>query len=190
MRGPGRGQRKLSISRREEVRTLLLIGAVIVVPAAGAVFAISATSRADLSDLVPIGNSAGKPVILNWSTLLRDHPHALDAGFLFSADAPVQALGYMADGESACGEGERVQDFVLLPDAGNILHPAHRFGDQMIAVHLAQDVRVEFRSRALVWVFGTLRASAGDPAGAKPLYALERARVQPAERQEIRKYFK
>ena len=60
----------------------------------------------------------------------------------------------------------------------------------MIAVHLAQDVRVEFRSRALVWVFGTLRASAGDPAGAKPLYALERARVQPAERQEIRKYFK
>jgi hypothetical protein len=152
--------------------------------------AISATSRPDLSDLVPMGNSAGNDVILNWSTLLRDHPHALDAHSWPFAGAPVQALGYMAEGDYACVEGHRVQDFVLLPDAGNVLHPAHRFGDQMIAVHLPRDARVQFRSRALVWVWGTFRACAGDPVGPKPLYTLEHARVQPAETEQIRKYYK
>jgi hypothetical protein len=79
---------------------------------------------------------------------------------------------------------------VLLPEAGNLLHPAHRFGDQMIAVHLVPDARVRFSARALVWVRGTFRASAGDPAGAEPVYTLDRARVQPASKDEIRKYFK
>lgn len=161
-----------------------------IVPVAGALLAISATSRPDLSDLAPIGDSVGNDVVLNWSTLLRDHPHALGARSWPFAGAPVRALGYMAEGDYAGGEGERVQDFVLLPDAGNMVHPAHRFGDQMVAVHLAPDARVQFRSRALVWVSGTFRASAGDPVGPKPLYTLEHARVQPAEQEQIRKYFK
>jgi len=160
-----------------------------IIPVAGALLAISVTGRPDLSDLVPIGNSAGNYFVLNWSTLLRDHAHALDAGSPLFVGAPVQALGYMVEGDHASGDGAWVQDFVLLPEAGNLLHPAHRFGDQMIAVHPSPDVRVRFSSRALVWVWGTLRASAGDPAGSKPLYFLDRARVQPAEREDIRKYF-
>jgi hypothetical protein len=190
VRGPGRGKRKLSISRSEEVRTLLLIGAGLTIPLAGALLAISATSRPDLSDLVPIENSAQNHVLLNWSTLLRDHPHALVDGSSLFVGSPVQALGYMVEGDRAIGEGQWVQDFVLLPEAGNFLHPAHRFGDQMITVHLEPDTRVRFSSRALVWVGGTFRASAGDPAGSKPLYALERARIQTAETGEILKYFK
>ncbi|MGC9945400.1 MAG: hypothetical protein ABSF64_03295 [Bryobacteraceae bacterium] len=183
MRGPGRGKRKLSISRREEVRTLLLIGVGITIPIAGALFGVFATSRPDLSELVPIGN------VLNWSSLLRDHPHGLDTRSALFTGAPVQALGYMADGDHARSAGEWVQDFVLLPDAGNLLHPAHRFGDQMIAVHLTPNDRVRFSSRALVWVWGTFRAAAGGAAGAQPLYAIERARVLTAERADIRKYF-
>lgn len=190
MRGPGRGKRKLSISRKEEARTLLLIGAGVTIPLAGALLAISITGRPDLSDLVPIKNSAEGYVVLNWSTLLRDHPHALDAGSSLFNGASVQALGYMVESDRVNGEGEWVRDFVLLPEAGNLLHPAHRFGDQMITVHLASDARVRFSRRALVWVWGTFRATAGDPAGSKPLYAIERARVQPADRGEILKYFK
>jgi len=190
VRGPGRGKRKLSISRTEEVRTLLLIGAGIGIPLAGALLAISYTSRPDLSDLVPIGNSAGSYSVLTWSTLLRDHPHALDGGSSLFNGAPVQALGYTVESDHASGDGEFVQDFVLLPDAGNMLHPAHRFGDQMIAVHLDPDARARFSSRALVWVWGTFRATAGEPAGSKPLYTIERARVRPADRGEILKYFK
>jgi hypothetical protein len=190
VRGPGRGKRKLSISRREEARTLLLIGAGITIPLAAAVLAISGTSRPDLSDLVPIGNSAENYVVLNWSNLLRDRPRALDAGSPLFGGAPVQALGYMVESDRAGRTGEWGRDFVLVPEAGNLLHPAHRFGDQMIAVHLAPDARAWFSFRALVWVRGTFRASAGDPAGSKPLYALDRARVQPTSKDEIRKYFK
>jgi hypothetical protein len=189
VRGPGRGKRKLSISRREEVRTLLLIGVGITIPVAGALLAISVTTRPDLSDLVPIKSSEGNYILLHWSALLRDHPHSLDAGSPLVTGAPVEALGYMVESDPASGEGEWVRSFILLPDAGNLLHPAHRFGDQMIAVQLEPDARVRFSFRALVWVWGTFRASAGDAAGPRPLYTLERARVQPANKDEIRKYF-
>ena len=161
-----------------------------IVPVAGALLAISVTRRPDLSDLVPIGNSEKNYLVLNWSNLLRDRPHALDAGSSLYAGAPVQALGYLFESDHARTRGESLQDFVLLPEAGNMLHPAHRFGDQMIAVRLDSGTRVTLPPRALVWVWGTLRASAGDPAGPQPLYALERARVQPAVSEEIRKYFK
>jgi hypothetical protein len=190
VRGPGRGKRKLSISRGEEVRALLLIGASITIPFAGVVLAISGTIRPDLSDLVPVGSSAGNYVVLSWPTLMRDHPQALATHSQLFIGASVQALGYMFETDRVYGEGEWVRDFVLLPEAGNLLHPAHRFGDQMVAVHLAPEARVRFSRRALVWVWGTFRASAGDPAGPKPLYALECARAQLAERAEIVKYFK
>lgn len=54
-----------------------------------------------------------------------------------------------------------------------------RFGDQMITVHLAPGAHVQFSGRALVWVRGTSRVFSGDPAGSKPLYALEQAQVEP-----------
>jgi len=108
----------------------------------------------------------------------------------FSLERRIQALGYLFESHRARSEGEWLQDFVLLPEAGSFFHPAHRFGDQTIVVHLAPDARVRFSSRALVWVWGTFRASAGDPAGSKPLYTLELARVHPAGSEEIRQYFK
>jgi hypothetical protein len=101
----------------------------------------------------------------------------------------VQALGYMTDGDRPHAKGENVTDFALLPDRGNLIHPAHRFGDQMIAVHLRHGDRIPFSNMALVWVWGTLQASAGDPAGSKPLYALDQARCKPADKTEIHKYF-
>jgi hypothetical protein len=188
--GRVRTKKKPLISRPEEIRTLILIVVLGVVPLMGAVFVINATLRADLSNLTSIGNKAGKYAILNWSSLLRDHSHALDAGSGIFTGAEVRALGYMADGDRAFGEGEWVQDFVLLPEAGNLFDPAHRFGDQMIAVHLQPDARVRFSSKTLVWVWGTFQASPGDPDSERPLYTLERARTQPADKGEIRKYFK
>jgi hypothetical protein len=169
---------------------MLLIGAGFTIPLAGVLLVISATSLPDLSDLVPIGNSAQNYVVLTWSTLLRDHPRSLVAGSSLFVGSRVQALGYMVEGDRAIGEGQWVQDFVMLPEAGHFLHPAHRFGDQMITVHLEPDTRVRYSSRALVWVYGTFRACAGDPAGSKPLYSLERARVQATDIEEIRQYFK
>jgi hypothetical protein len=108
VRAPGRGKRKLSISRTEEVRTLLLICGGVAIPLAVMVWAISATSRPDLSDLVPIRNSAENYVVLNWSALLLGHVHGLDAGPSLSAGAPVVALGYMFEKDRALREGEWV----------------------------------------------------------------------------------
>src|SRR5205823_2519073 len=110
----------------------------------------------------------GRGPVLEWATLRRDHSHAMAADSQAFSGAEVQALGYMAD-------GELTRDFVLLPDAGNLLHPAHRSGDQMIAVRLRAGERMQYSPLELVWVGGILRVTPGDPVGRKPLYTIERA---------------
>jgi hypothetical protein len=86
-------------------------------------------------------------------------------------------------------DGDRAGELVLLPDAGNFLHPAHRLGDQMIDIRLQKGERMRFSPLELVWVAGILRVTPGDPSGPKPLYALHHARSQHAEKADIHKYF-
>jgi hypothetical protein len=96
----------------------------------------------------------------------------------------------MMDGVQSILAGQVTKSFVLLPDAGNIMHPAHRFGDQMIAVHLRDRDTIKFSPKALVWVWGTLQSSPGDPTGSEPLYALGNARAELAPKTDIDKYFR
>jgi len=178
-------RRKLAISSRREIGTLVLVLVAGLAPALGVMIGIAATLQPDLSNLSPVHGA--DPALLNWSGLLReDHSTPPNPG----AGVEVRALGYMMEGKRAAAEGQWVREFYLLPDAGNLFHPAHRDGDQMIAVHLADGARVRFSSRALVWVWGSLQWLPGDAEGAKPLYTLERARVQAAEKGEIRRYFR
>ena len=102
----------------------------------------------------------------------------------------MRALGYMMEGDQPVRDGQVVRRFVLLPDKGNAVHPAHRFGDQMIDVQLRPSDSVRFSGGSLVWVWGTLRALPGDPGGPIPLYRLEDARVEPADEGEIPRYFR
>jgi hypothetical protein len=102
----------------------------------------------------------------------------------------IRALGYMMDGDHPLHDAERVESFVLLPDAGHVTHPAHRFGDQMIDVRLTAGSTIQFSERRLVWVWGTLRTLSGDPGGHEPLYVLENARAESADKADIRKYFR
>jgi len=187
---PGR-KRKLSVSPGEQRRTLILIVCIACVPLLGTVAVVVSTTGSDLSDLAPLTPRAGEYLVLDWSALQHDRPHAMVAGTGFAVfnGAAAQALGYMTDGNRPIAKGEIVRDFVLLPDRGNLVHPAHRFGDQMIAIHLREGDAVSFSPMALVWVWGTLQASAGDPAGSKPLYALDQAHLRPADKAEIHKYF-
>ena len=64
------------------------------------------------------------------------------------------------------------------------------FGDQMIEVRLEAGNEVRFSERSLVWAWGTLRMLPGDPSGHEPLYILENARTEPANKADIQKYFK
>jgi hypothetical protein len=173
------------MSRREEVRSLFLVTVITCVPVVGTLWAVISTTQPALSDLAPIAKQSGGYAVLDWPALRQDHAHAP-----IIPGTAVQALGYMVEVEdNHASPGSRVKEFVLLPEAGNIMHPAHRFGDEMIAVHLREGDEVLFSPRRLVWVWGTFRASPGDPAGPKPLYHLEQARTQPADRADIHRFF-
>jgi hypothetical protein len=173
-------KKKRPITRWDELRTLFLIIGVTVVPVAATVLVVFTSTQSNLSTLTPIRNPQENYSLLNWSSLGRDHPR----------NKTVQVLGYMVDGDRPLRDGDWVKGFVLLPDAGNLLHPAHRFGDHMIAVHLENDARVQFSSRSLVWAWGIFRESPGDPGGSTPLYSVEQAGARPADKSEIAKYFK
>ena len=160
------------------------------IPGGGTVAVIELTTQPDLDELAPVAIHNAGFSLLGWESLLRDQPHALDAASAIASGAAVEVLGYMMDGNRTPANGEWVQEFTLLPEAGNPLHPAHRFGDQMIGVHLRDDARVRFSTHTLVWVWGSLQSLPGDPMGDKPLYTIEQARAELAARAEIRKYFR
>lgn len=184
------GKKKRTISLRENIRALVLVAVVVGVPILGTIYVTASTSEPDLSDLTPISQRADHYVVLNWSALLQDQAHALSTGLVIPSGAEVQALGYMMKSDRSTRNDQWVQDFLLLPEAGNLLHPAHRIRDQMISVHLEDGTRIQFAPRALVWVWGTFRASAGLGAGSEALYVIERARTRPTDRADIQKYFK
>ena len=160
-----RRRRKLSITPRAEVRTFALIVCLIVIPVLGIVWGVTATTKPDLSDLVPIQQSDMRFIVLGWSTLLRDEAHSGHTPSPAHTGAQVRALGYMVETTGAVSERQSVRDFVLLPEAGHLFHPAHRFRDQMIAVRLHDRTEVRFSQMALVWAWGTLRVQPAILAG-------------------------
>ena len=182
-------RRKSVVSRPESIRTMVLVALVAGVPIFGTIFVTASTSEPDLSDLTPISQHADNYLVLNWSALLQDQAHVLNTGLAIPAGAEVQALGYMFESDRSTSKDQWVQDFVLLPEAGNLMHPAHRIRDQMIAVHLRDGTRIQFSPRSLVWVWGNLQASAG-LGHSEALYRLERARAKPADKADIQRYFK
>jgi len=175
------------LSRRAS-RILLALIAAILLPVIVSVVLTTRASTPDLYDLTPVVSRSDQYRILAWPELERAK-RALNTGGI-SSGTMIRALGYMMEGDRPIHDGERVQGFVLLPDAGNPLHPAHRFGDQMIDVRLGAGNEVRFSERSLVWAGGTLRMLPGDPSGHEPLYVLENARTEPANRADIQKYFK
>ena len=178
----GRARAKdLRVSQSEALRAFIRVIVITCAPVLGTLLAIVSTTEPDLSDLVPIRQPPGAYALLKWL--------ALRHGQFFPA-ASVQVLGYMAESDQSLHTGDWVRNFVLLPDAGNLLHPAHRIPDQMIAVRLREGEQIQFFPKSMVWVWGTFRASAADPAGVQPLYHLDEARVQRANKFEIPKYFR
>jgi hypothetical protein len=169
------------VSRSETYRALIRVIVITCVPVLGTLLAIVSTTEPDLSHLTPIREAPNGYVLLDWFGLRQGR---------FSTEASAQALGYMVESDRPRHTGEWVRDFVLLPDAGNLLHPAHRIPDQMIAIRLRDGEQIQFSPRSLVWVWGTFRALAADPAGVQPLYHVDEARVKRADTSDIAKYFR
>ena len=132
-RQPKQAGQPKALSRRA-ARIVIVLVACIFVPVVATLVLTTRASAPDLFDLTPVVARSDQYLILAWPELERART-ALNAGGV-SSGTMIRALGYMMEADRPIRDGERVQSFVLLPDAGNTVHPAHRFGDQMIDVRL------------------------------------------------------
>ena len=134
--------------------------------------------RADLSDLKPaslVDDSGAVP--LGW-------PDLSGRG---EVSVRVRMIGYMMDEGPGPRDGTSVNSFILLPEAGQFLHPAHRVPNQSVVIWATKPV--VFRYRQLVWASGRLNRTIRRSEEAEPAYALVSADVMPAAEQDIRKWF-
>jgi hypothetical protein len=134
--------------------------------------------RSDLSELKSTGQMDDKGAVpVGWPDLERWH------------DGPgrVRMIGYMMDGYQRSRDGATVDMFVLLPEAGEFLHAAHREPNQMVEVHPSHPV--VFRYRDLVWASGTLTRTIGRPGDERADFAVTAAEVSPAAERDIGKWF-
>ena len=164
-----RGQR-----HKGEVRAFALTFAAIVGPMVLACFLIAADIRTDLSELRPrpVTGNSGAPVL----------PEALLIGWpdLAPSLGRVSLLGYMMDGYAPRPEGSRAEMFILMPEAGHLLHPAHREPAEMIEVYPAADESAVFRYRSLVRVSGILTNNPGPLPEGHAFWKIDAASVRPA----------
>jgi hypothetical protein len=104
-----------------------------------------------------------------------------------SAQGRVRMIGYMMDGYRPSPDGTSVDMFVLLPEAGQFLHPAHRIPNQMVEVRPKRPI--VFKNRELVWVSGRLDRTVGKPGDERAAWAIGEANVSPAEPRDVTKWF-
>jgi hypothetical protein len=142
--------------------------------------------RSDLADLKPTQSvvSLGLPVI-GWPDLDPRDGHA--AQTRWPPQSMIKMLGYMMDGYTPTRDGEPVHMFILMPDAGHFLHPAHRVPEEMVEVWLNRPVW--FKYRRLVWVSGMLTRVVQKQDAGKALFSMRDALAVPAADPEIPRWF-
>jgi hypothetical protein len=182
-----RRRRLDAVSRRARKALIAPVALICIIAIAGGLLALRQKGP-DLFDLTPRFADLDGYTLVAWYDLERGH-RTLRSGGL-SAGTATRILGYMMNGNLPVRDGQLIESFVLLPDAGSPVHPAHRFGDQMIEVRLRTGDAVPFSEGNLVWVSGAWTILSGDPSGPTPLYVLGNAQVKRADKSDISKYFR
>lgn len=181
--------------RKEEFRALAMIICAIVLPLILAFILVGADMRSDLSDLIPREALPDQStVLIGWGDL--EIPEGRSVSLEQTRWQPqrrVRMLGYMMDGymnrvRNPSPDNTPVKMFVLLPEAGQILHAAHRIPDQMVEIWPTSPVAFKYRS--LVWATGTLARISGRQDADRALYAMTGAEVKPAVQSDITLWFK
>ncbi len=166
-------------NRNKEGLTFWSITAAIVLPTILAVALVATDMRADLSDLRSTGKvDSDGAVPLGWPELNERRQDS----------ARVRMIGYMMDEDPGWRDGTSVHTFILLPEAGRLLHPAHRIPGQSVAVWSTKPV--VFRNRQLVWASGALNRTIRRSRDDQPDWAMISADVRPATENDIRKWFR
>ena len=150
--------------------------AVIAFPALLASILVGIDIRTDLSGLRSSAPFDDKGVpLVSWPELNKQTAH------------PARMIGYMMDASTPAMDGARVDVFILLPEAGQLLHPAHRNPDQMVEVRTASPV--VFQSRQLVWVSGMLTRTIGERGSGGAAWAMTAAGISQASQADIAVWF-
>ncbi len=169
------------VPRPGETRALAITVAAIVLPLLLTGGLISLDMRTDLSGLKARPNltpTAGK--VFGWEDL-----DALEPG------SPTQAimLGYMMDGRHPVPDDTPVGSFMLMPEAGHLLHPAHREPEAMVEVWLPLDLPIRYHDRRLIEVSGMLLKRDGRRTPGDAGYTMANAVVRFASDRRIREWF-
>ena len=157
----------------------MIIGAV-ALPLVLAYILVAADMRSDLSDLKPARALADEATaLIGWPDL--EHLH-------WNSPPRARMLGYMMDGYTPTPDGSQVEMFILMPEAGHFLHPAHRVPDEMVEIWLTRPQ--PFTYRRLVWVSGVLSRTPAPRQSGKASYVMQEAQVEPALQSDITRWFK
>jgi hypothetical protein len=168
-----------SAKRKQETLTLWTIIAALAFPMILAVALVGMDMRSDLSELKSMGQVDDKGALsVGWPDLEREP----------EGSQRVRMIGYMMDGYQPSRNGATVDMFVLLPEAGQFLHPAHRIPNQMVEVRPSHPV--VFHYRDLVWATGILNRTMSIHGDDKAAYAMIAAEVSPATERDIGKWFR
>ncbi len=172
-------KRDNSIRKKQETLTLWTIIAALAFPMLLAAALVAMDMRSDLSELKPSGQPDDKGALsVGWPDLVRQS----------EGTGRIRMIGYMMDGYQPSRNGATVDMFVLLPEAGQFLHPPHRIPNQMVEVHPSHPV--VFHYRDLVWATGILNRTMSNHGDGKAAYAMVAAEVTPATERDVVGWFR
>jgi hypothetical protein len=182
-------KRDLRAARRKETRAIALIIAAVLGPLLLTYLLIAVDMRSELSELRPRqATSDDGAALVSWKDLETNN----EAGRQRNPELPAgraRMLGYMMDGYQPVRDGTDVKMFILMPEAGQLLHPAHRLPDEMVEVWLADDRSIPYLDRNLVWVEGKLQRVRQKSRDGLASYAIREAAVERASERDITRWF-
>jgi hypothetical protein len=101
-------------------------------------------TRSDLSDLKPVpALSNQSQTVIGWGDLDPRDGHPVQTRW--PPYPLVKMLGYMMDGYKPSSEDAPVNLFILMPEAGHFLHPAHRIPEEMVEIQLTRPEQFKYR---------------------------------------------
>jgi hypothetical protein len=185
-------RRALPAKQNKETRAMLFTFSAILGPLCLAYALIALDMRNDLSSLKPKQRTyTDGAVLLGWADLDPDslHTSVADSRQLTSKlpEGRVRMPGYMMDGYKPVPDGALVRMFVLMPEAGQFLHPAHRVAAQMVEVWLKEGTTIRYADRSLIWVSGFVQRVQEKARMAN--YVMTSATVEPATEKDLSRWF-
>lgn len=96
-------------------------------------------------------------------------------------------MGYMMDGERSVPDGALVSNFILMSDAGQLLHPAHLEPSHMVDVSLEHPAAFQYGK--LVWTSGYLNRINNRPRYGQAAWRMVGADLEPAPLNSILDWF-